>query len=230
MDDQTTPPGAEQLRPVRTIMRFVERRTARSAAHVWLGSAVAEAREPKLLAEATRLAPASRPPEPAPPPLVSARAEPEDAPAASEEEPVKLTPTYGMDSALAWIAAMEEKGRLAEAGEDGGDEAVAAAPRPAPAEPVGGIPMRAARIDEGAAPQPAARIAPPRAQAARRAGQAVRRGGPAEHARDPAALAGLEACAGSRIDAAGPRATRRCPSGLAPRRRPHRRRAPRRLR
>ena len=43
-------------------MRFVERRAARSAPHAWLGPVVAEAREPKLLAETTRLAPAARPP------------------------------------------------------------------------------------------------------------------------------------------------------------------------
>jgi hypothetical protein len=81
------------------ILRFVEHRTARAEARAWLGPAVADAREPKLLGDATRLAPAALPRAPAPPaapapvpprsavaPLVVAEPQPEP-----EPEPEDLT-------------------------------------------------------------------------------------------------------------------------------------------
>ena len=63
MEDRNTSESSPQPpRPVRMTLRFVEHRTARAAQRAWLGEAVAGARAPKLLPDATRLAPSARPP------------------------------------------------------------------------------------------------------------------------------------------------------------------------
>jgi len=155
------------------ILRFVEHRTARAGARAWLGSAVADAREPKLLSDATRLAPTALPrapalppaPAPVPPrsgvaPLVVAEPEPE--PVDDDSEPVQLAGTFGMEEAMAWMAEQRERSRREAAGEDMPAEVVAApAPPPKPPAPPVAEPdrrARAARIVEGAAPRPQRRL------------------------------------------------------------------------
>src|SRR5688572_21179287 len=96
-------------RPVRQIRHLVERRLARAASPAWLGESVMRAREPKLLAPATRLAPqarppALRPPEPLPTPASAQAPAPAPAPPpAPAEPPVSAGPvasTWGMEEAL----------------------------------------------------------------------------------------------------------------------------------
>ena len=107
-------------RPVRQIRRLVERRLARAASPAWLGESVMQAREPKLLRPATRLAPQARPPAlrspepppaparvPPPAPVEAALLPPPAAPAPPPVEPAvqqgPVASTWGMDEALAWV-------------------------------------------------------------------------------------------------------------------------------